>query len=206
MTWLLTGRRSSPAPGAPSELGRRSQLRPWRLGLGRRQGEYLLLGALLCCPLGCNPAEVMPRLVCEGCWMGSLRQDVLLPAQLWYCCPAAQPTAAPHGWWVCGVRCGSGSFLIQASLSWGQGRYSFRLQSWAGAGNWQVKAPSLPMSCALSFRQRMSWAMQCQSYLPWGSWTQLRRSLSGSSGTRSVYLCAASMPGELGSVPVGLRP
>ncbi|KAM9654267.1 NLR family member X1 isoform 4-T4 [Morphnus guianensis] len=54
--------------------------------------------------------------------------------------------------------------------------------------------------------QRMSWAMQCQSYLPWGSWTQLRRSLSGSRGTWSVYLCAASVPGELGSVPVGLRP
>ncbi|XP_069644116.1 NLR family member X1 isoform X2 [Haliaeetus albicilla] len=47
--------------------------------------------------------------------------------------------------------------------------------------------------------QRMLWAMQCQSYLPWGSWTQLRRSLSGSRGTRSVYLCAASVPGAAGS-------
>ncbi|OPJ68234.1 NLR family member X1 [Patagioenas fasciata monilis] len=48
-------------------------------------------------------------------------------------------------------------------------------------------------------RQRMSWAMQCQSCLPWGSWTQLHRSLPGSRGTRSVYLCAASVTGTAGS-------
>ncbi|NXI51782.1 NLRX1 protein, partial [Chloroceryle aenea] len=45
----------------------------------------------------------------------------------------------------------------------------------------------------------MSWAMQCQSCLPWGSWTWLHRSLPGSRGTRSVYLCAASVPGAAGS-------
>ncbi|NXY71312.1 NLRX1 protein, partial [Glareola pratincola] len=45
----------------------------------------------------------------------------------------------------------------------------------------------------------MSRAMQCQSCLPWGSWMQLRRCLPGSSGTRSVYLCAASVPGAAGS-------
>ncbi|NXH15856.1 NLRX1 protein, partial [Bucco capensis] len=41
----------------------------------------------------------------------------------------------------------------------------------------------------------MSRAMQCQSCLPWSSWTQLSRSLPGDRGTRSVYLCAASRPG-----------
>ncbi|KAM6190849.1 NLR family member X1 isoform 2-T2 [Sarcoramphus papa] len=45
----------------------------------------------------------------------------------------------------------------------------------------------------------MSRAMQCQSCLPWGTWMQLRRSLPGSRGTRSVYLCAASVPGAAGS-------
>ncbi|KAM6334611.1 LOW QUALITY PROTEIN: NLR family member X1 [Alca torda] len=45
----------------------------------------------------------------------------------------------------------------------------------------------------------MSRAMQCQSCLPWSSWMQLRQSLPGSSGTRSVYLCAASVPGTAGS-------
>ncbi|KAM7082854.1 NLRX1 protein, partial [Ciconia maguari] len=45
----------------------------------------------------------------------------------------------------------------------------------------------------------MSRAMQCQSCLPWGSWTQLHRSLPGSRGTRSMYLCAASVPGAAGS-------
>ncbi|KAM6043315.1 NLR family member X1 isoform 2-T2 [Chlamydotis macqueenii] len=45
----------------------------------------------------------------------------------------------------------------------------------------------------------MSRAMQYQSCLPWGSWTQLRQSLPGSRGTRTVYLCAASVPGAAGS-------
>ncbi|XP_030320535.1 NLR family member X1 isoform X2 [Calypte anna] len=42
--------------------------------------------------------------------------------------------------------------------------------------------------------------MQCQSCLPWSSWTQLHRSLPGVRGTRNVvYLCAASVPGAAGS-------
>ncbi|KAF1493447.1 NLR family member X1, partial [Eudyptula minor novaehollandiae] len=45
----------------------------------------------------------------------------------------------------------------------------------------------------------MSRAMQCQSCLPWGSWRQLHRSLPGRRGTRSVYLCAASVRGAAGS-------
>ena len=69
---------------------------------------------------------------------------MLLPAQLCSSHPASQPTAAPHGQWVCGARCGSGLFLIQASLGWGGGRYSLRLQSCTGAGNRQVQVPSLP--------------------------------------------------------------
>lgn len=58
----------------------------------------------------------------------------------------------------------------------------------------------------LFFRCRMSRAMQCQSCLPGGSWAQLARSLAGSRGTRSVSMCAAAMPGELGSVPLALSP
>ncbi|XP_009979604.1 PREDICTED: NLR family member X1 [Tauraco erythrolophus] len=45
----------------------------------------------------------------------------------------------------------------------------------------------------------MSRAMQCLSCLPLGSWMQLCRSLPGSRGIRSVYLCAASVPGAAGS-------
>ncbi|XP_030361428.1 NLR family member X1 [Strigops habroptila] len=45
----------------------------------------------------------------------------------------------------------------------------------------------------------MLWAVQCQSCLPWGGWMQLHRSLPGSRGTRSVYLCAASVPGTASS-------
>ncbi|XP_051494511.1 NLR family member X1 isoform X2 [Apus apus] len=45
----------------------------------------------------------------------------------------------------------------------------------------------------------MSRAMQCQSCLPRGSWNQLHQFLPGGRGTRSVYLCAASVPGTAGS-------
>ncbi|NWI08202.1 NLRX1 protein, partial [Crypturellus soui] len=42
----------------------------------------------------------------------------------------------------------------------------------------------------------MSWALQCQSRLPWGSWTRLHGSLREWRETRREYLCAASVPGE----------
>ncbi|XP_025961653.2 NLR family member X1 isoform X2 [Dromaius novaehollandiae] len=56
----------------------------------------------------------------------------------------------------------------------------------------------------------MSRAMQCQSRLPWGTWTQLRGCLPerrgtrraylcAASGTRRAYLCAASLPGTASS-------
>ncbi|KAM9369908.1 NLR family member X1 [Phaethornis superciliosus] len=46
----------------------------------------------------------------------------------------------------------------------------------------------------------MSQAMQCQSCLPWSSWTQLHRCLPRGRGSRNgVYLCAASVPGAAGS-------
>nr|XP_013812115.1 PREDICTED: NLR family member X1 [Apteryx mantelli mantelli] len=45
----------------------------------------------------------------------------------------------------------------------------------------------------------MSRAMQCQSRLPWSSWTQLRGSLPERRGTRRAYLCAASVPGTASS-------
>lgn len=77
---------------------------------------------------------------------------MLLPAQLCSSHPAGWPTTARHGQWVCGVRCGSRSFLIQASLGWGGGRYSLRLQSWAVAGKWQVQALSLPHRLSFLFQ------------------------------------------------------
>lgn len=43
--------------------------------------------------------------------------------------------------------------------------------------------------------------MQCQGCLPWGGWA---RCLAGSRGTRSVSVCAAAVPGELGSVSLSM--
>lgn len=63
---------------------------------------------------------------------------------------------------------------------------------------WGAVGSSLP-GTESHWRQRMSRAVQCQSCLPWGSWMQLHWSLPRSRGTRSVYLCAASVPGTAGS-------
>nr|XP_009668539.1 PREDICTED: NLR family member X1 [Struthio camelus australis] len=51
----------------------------------------------------------------------------------------------------------------------------------------------------LYFSQKMSWAMQCPSRLPWSSWMQLRRSLPERRGTWRAYPCAASVPGTASS-------
>ncbi|NXC48037.1 NLRX1 protein, partial [Penelope pileata] len=45
----------------------------------------------------------------------------------------------------------------------------------------------------------MSWAMQCGSCLPRGSWTGLHGALQGCGAARRAYLCAAAGPGAAGS-------